>query len=537
MQLIPVVGVNNSLAGNNWFAERHLARAQGLFDPSLPPPDVTVNLSRTYHEFKSEYELWHPRLAHINPRMALLAKPDLKDWPRKSHCDDCTMGKFHKLPHSGKRPTAANLPWAPGEYLTCDLFGPLLRSAGGAKYAAFYIDLKSRFVYVKALKHKSDHYRSFVEVVVDVRARSGRPMRFFKTDGDGIFTGGEAVELYEKYNIRHVQSAPGDSASNDVAERTIRTFAELTRSNLLHAGAPPNLWAEAMALVGYVWNHIATMPSTTIPGSYLSHTSILEGHSRKFDLSNLRAFGTKCYFMLTVQKKGGRKEAVGAKAKLGAIVGIEDNMPAYRVFDFEQRDKPKKIPFAQVVTHEGHFPFRSYAQWTVEEKELPESFIPTVESYNNYSEWRRFQFQSEDMRELESGNSNQPEVQPDIPPLGGLSNMPPLEACEEFQSETDVSGATGPLAAPPVSPLQPTDDSKSGSVPQYRHPPQPSMPSPAKVTVQPAGPSMAPAQDKAYDLRPSKDPVYKPPRQLYRKWPTVTQPVSTTSPVRTTLYQ
>jgi hypothetical protein len=172
-------------------------------------------------------------------------------------------------------------------------------------------------------------------------------MRFFKTDGDGIFTGGEAVELYEKYNIRHVQSAPGDSASNDVAERTIRTFAELTRSNLLHAGAPPNLWAEAMALVGYVWNHIATMPSTTIPGSYLSHTSILEGHSRKFDLSNLRAFGTKCYFMLTVQKKG------GAKAKLGAIVGIEDNMPAYRVFDFEQRDKPKKIPFAQVVTHEG----------------------------------------------------------------------------------------------------------------------------------------------------------------------------------------
>jgi len=86
-------------------------------------------------------------------------------------------------------------------------------------------------------------------------------MRFFKTDGDGIFTGTEACEIYERYGVRHIQSAPGDSASNDVAERTIRTFAELTRSNLLHASAPPNLWAEAMVMVAYVWNHIATTPN------------------------------------------------------------------------------------------------------------------------------------------------------------------------------------------------------------------------------------------------------------------------------------
>ena len=98
------------------------------------------------------------------------------------------------------------------------------------------------------LREKTDHYEAFPEVIQDACARSGNAMRFFKTGGDGIFTGKEAVGIYAANRIRHIQSAPGDSASNDVAERTIRTLAELARTNLLHSGAPPNMWAEAMGL-------------------------------------------------------------------------------------------------------------------------------------------------------------------------------------------------------------------------------------------------------------------------------------------------
>jgi hypothetical protein len=137
MAMLPVAGVNNSVYGSTWFEERRSSRANRPVDPSSDPPNTCENviarLAETYHEFKSDYELWHPRLAHINPRTALIAKPDLKDWPKKQNCDDCTLGKFHKHPHSGKRPAAADLPWAPGEYFTCDLFGPLLRSRGGGE--------------------------------------------------------------------------------------------------------------------------------------------------------------------------------------------------------------------------------------------------------------------------------------------------------------------------------------------------------------------------------------------------------------------
>ena len=91
------------------------------------------------------------------------------------------------------------LPWAPGEYLTCDLFGPLLRSAGGARYVGFYLDLKSRFIYAKLLVNKTSHYQALREVIRDLRARSGNRLRYFKTDGDKIFTGEEANRIYADF--------------------------------------------------------------------------------------------------------------------------------------------------------------------------------------------------------------------------------------------------------------------------------------------------------------------------------------------------
>ena len=286
-------------------------------------------------------------MIHINPKMAKLANPALKKFPDKMECDNCILGKFHKHPHSGSRPSQMDFPWAPGEYLTGDLFGPVLKSEGGASYADINIDVKSRYVYVNLLANKKDHFDAIEGVRSDLKARSGKTLRFFKTDGDGIYTGGRALDFYAKYDIRHIQSAPGDSASNDMAERVIRTLIELTRTNLLHSGAPPNMWGECLLMVAHVWNNLATCVGKD--GQTISRRSILEGHTRKFDLSTLRAFGTKCFFMLTVQKKGGKKLALGPKAKAGVIIGIEDNMPAYRVLEMNPRGKAHRIPFAQTV--------------------------------------------------------------------------------------------------------------------------------------------------------------------------------------------
>ena len=117
--------------------------------------------------------MWHGRFMHINQKLSLIAKPDLKNWPDKHFCDGCVAGKFHRHSHSGKRPLPADMAWAVGEYVTCDLFGPLLRSMGGGRYVAFYVDVKSRFIYAKILRDKVEHYLTTPEVFRDIKARSG----------------------------------------------------------------------------------------------------------------------------------------------------------------------------------------------------------------------------------------------------------------------------------------------------------------------------------------------------------------------------
>ena len=111
-----------------------------------------------------------------------------------------------------------------------------------------------------------------------------------------------------------------------------------------------------MTLVAHVWNTIAVMDTDK---GKLSRRSILENTDRKYDLSDLRAFGTKCHWMRTVAKKGGRKRAMHPKAFPGVILGIEHDMPAYRVLDLSDEKKgAMQVPFAQVITHEGVFPFK-----------------------------------------------------------------------------------------------------------------------------------------------------------------------------------
>src|SRR5690348_7844062 len=146
MKLLPVMGVSSSAVGGEWFNDTRMVRMAASNEPELSYEcieETLVKLSRTYHEMKTDFEIWHPRLAHINPKLALMAKPDLKEWPKKCFCDSCIRGKFHRHSHSGSRPKAELLPWKPGEYYTCDVFGPLLRSIGGSVYVAFYSCLKS----------------------------------------------------------------------------------------------------------------------------------------------------------------------------------------------------------------------------------------------------------------------------------------------------------------------------------------------------------------------------------------------------------
>lgn len=91
--------------------------------------------------------------------------------------------------------------------------------------------------------------------------------------------------------------------------------------------------------------------------------------------------------------------AVEAKGQLGILLGIEDNMAAYRVLDVELR-KVRLIPFTQLITHEGHYPFRSYHIWTADERAMPASFTPTPETMESVLELGKYHMSDEEVAEL-----------------------------------------------------------------------------------------------------------------------------------------
>ena len=220
-------------------------------------------------------------------------------------------------------------------------------------------------------------------------------------------------------------------------------------------------------MIEYVWNHIPVIGNPG--GTTLSRTAILEGTTRKYDLTVLRAFGTKCYYLLTLQKKGGLKMALHEKGRLGIILGIEGNMPAYRVMDAETRTV-RRIPFAQAVSHEGHYPLSDRSTWTAEEHELPESYVDADEV--GIMPIRLFR---------------RPEPTAPAPAASGMPkpSPPPIAAAP-----------TAPVSAPTA-----TSTPASTSVP---------------ATIAPLASSVPMTESTRVSLRNMDRPVYYPPAQRYR---------------------
>lgn len=114
---------------------------------------------RPREEVAFSAQLWHQRLAHINPHyikksvltgaVSGLCMTDLKD--DGNECPDCPMGKATKLPF----PTQPNRTTTRGELIHVDLSGRMpTKSLGGAEYFMVMKDDLTQFRHVSFLKRK-----------------------------------------------------------------------------------------------------------------------------------------------------------------------------------------------------------------------------------------------------------------------------------------------------------------------------------------------------------------------------------------------
>ena len=202
---------------------------------------------------------WHEKCGHISTHyLKRLGVKTLSKLPDKIRCEECMRGKIHKFAHKELH-TLEKEKYLPGECIHTDLMGPYARGLFGERYAQLFKDVGSSFCWVHAMSHKTGSDENIKKVILDSKARSGRDLRFLKTDGDGIFSSKTFVELTEKFRFIHAMSAPHDHNTNAHIEREIRTIFEGTATLLAASGAPSTFWPEAQQHFVFTRNVLPTV--------------------------------------------------------------------------------------------------------------------------------------------------------------------------------------------------------------------------------------------------------------------------------------
>ena len=148
----------------------------------------------------------------------------------------------------------------------------------------------------------------------------------------------------------------------------------------------------------------------------MSRKNRLEGHKRPFNLEHLMAFGTAATCYIPVIRRSGGKQPGQRRSFKGAIIGYEENMEAYRVWDFSDK-KIRVVSYCFAVCHEGFYPFKDKTNWPPESVGGPSSFAPSIKSILDSGEWLAYGFTEEETDEV-------------------LSKIPIPASDEKFESET-----------------------------------------------------------------------------------------------------
>ena len=332
-----------------------------------------ANLAASYRGDLSDFKLWHGRYAHMGAATVKLGHPDIKG-PSVLFCDGCVRGKAHA---HAFLPVVDSIDYLVGEHISSDGHGYFVRCIHGFRYRYLYVDKATGFTWISPVVDQSEQPAALRGTIADARARSGRQLKVFKSDGYSTYTSNEVRDFLDSTGARLELSAAHAQQQNGVSERLNRTIDELAASVMAHAGdAPARFWSEAMNYVVFTRNNVNVHETKKGSGVLVSRRCLFEGHMHKFDERHLRPWGCLCYAYIT-KLSGDRTGPYGPtrlKSLKGFFIGYALDKKAYRVW-IPESQKVKEVAFQHSVCHEGIFPWRSSKNWTPEEVDEPAHYL------------------------------------------------------------------------------------------------------------------------------------------------------------------
>ena len=293
----------------------------------------------------STIELWHHRLAHIQPvdiksmqnSHAVRGLEISSDISNSKVCSGCALGKAHRtaVPKKSHSRSTKLL-----QVIHSDVSGPIeVPSLGGSRYFVTFIDDFSRWTTMYTMKAKSETFKCFRTYhahaekhtgskiktlnVVQSSCKPAEQIKAIRTDNGGEYISNEFKSYLLEHGIQHQLTVAYTPQQNGVAERMNRTLMDCVRSLLHTAKLDKKFWAEALSTAVYIRNRVISrsLPINTTPHQLWIGTPP--------DLSHLRVFGCKCWYVTPKTKV--RK--LDPRSKEGLMMGYSTQNKGYKVWD------------------------------------------------------------------------------------------------------------------------------------------------------------------------------------------------------------
>ena len=284
-------------------------------------------------------------------------------------CVFCAQSRITEAPHSGVMKPADH---EPGVVHT-DMKGPFATSKGGFKYAMFFVDEYSRFIFVEFLKAKSDamaatehfiaKFNATVGVPVDIEGKPLPRPRFRKLHRD--HEGKLESHAFEAFRIKAgfdtSVSAPHDHDLNPIAERAIRTIDEVATAMFTTSGSSHSFWPWHIAHAVNWHNALPCAVGSSPADSQLSHTQRFK--LVKDNAMDLCAIGNRTVVLKPTPDRV--KGTLNNRGWVGCFLGRSLNLTSggrsltsTKTYDVWVPSEGKIVTSSSVQCDEEYFPWR-----------------------------------------------------------------------------------------------------------------------------------------------------------------------------------
>ena len=261
---------------------------------------------------------------------------------RISQCKACIQGKGKKssFGHRG-----LDIGTEPGECLHMDTYGVRIERDGkqwleyGTTVTCAYSGY--RWFVHSYTKDKIPYH--MVDTLNHVRNQLGRNVKRIHTDGGTEFINRTMQEYCRMHGIHMSHSAPGTPELNGVAERTVGSNKDTTRTMIFHSGIPLRFWGRAACHATFIWNRVHVSSRTKV-------TPYESVHKKPPSAKHWGVFGCNAYYHIPKEQRS----AMQPKAEPCIYLGHDDRLNCATIYSLKRR---KEIRTRDVTYFNGDFSF------------------------------------------------------------------------------------------------------------------------------------------------------------------------------------